>query len=98
MQMHNEGYPVYAIAPMAAMYLTIRFSLKGKQYEDRRITGTADTTKFLLEKASLALVPFAAFGADSESEWYRLSVGTCHKDSIPLMFTKLRSALELLHD
>jgi len=95
-QLKKEGYPVDAIAPMAAMYLTIRFSLKGKKYGDHEIKSTPDTTAYLLEHASLAIVPFAAFGADKESEWYRLSVGTCHLDSIPEMFSNLRKALDEL--
>ena len=95
-QMKQEGYPVDAISPMAAIYLTIRFSFKGKMNGDQEIKTTADMTSFLLEHASLAIVPFAAFGADKESEWYRLSVGTCHLDTIPQMFSNLRKALDKL--
>jgi aspartate aminotransferase len=95
-QMKQEGYPVDAISPMAAIYLTIRFSLKGKMNGNQEIKTTADMTSFLLEHASLAIVPFAAFGADKESEWYRLSVGTCHLDTIPQMFSNLRKALDKL--
>ena len=95
-QMKQEGYPVDAISPMAAIYLTIRFSFKGKMNGDQAIKTTADMTSFLLEHASLAIVPFAAFGADKESEWYRLSVGTCHLDTIPQMFSNLRKALDKL--
>jgi aspartate aminotransferase len=81
---------------MAAIYLTIRFSFKGKMNGNQEIKTTADMTSFLLEHASLAIVPFAAFGADKESEWYRLSVGTCHLDTIPQMFSNLRKALDKL--
>lgn len=95
-QMKQEGYPVDAISPMAAIYLTIRFSFKGKMNGDQAIKTTADMTSFLLEHASLAIVPFAAFGADKESEWYRLSVGTCHLETIPQMFSNLRKALDKL--
>ena len=95
-QMKQEGYPVDAISPMAAIYLTIRFSFKGKMNGHQAIKTTADMTSFLLEHASLAIVPFAAFGADKESEWYRLSVGTCHLDTIPQMFSNLRKALDKL--
>lgn len=96
MQLKQEGYAVDAISPMAAMYLTIRFSLKGKKVDGRTIESTADMSAFLIEHASLALVPFAAFGADKESEWYRLSVGTCRLETIPEMMQKLRHALEKL--
>lgn len=53
-------------------------------------------TSFLLQYASLAIVPFSAFGANKESEWYRLSVGTCPIDEIPIMLEKLKAALDRL--
>jgi aspartate aminotransferase len=56
----------------------------------------AAVTHFLLNDASLALVPFYAFGSDRESPWYRLSVGTCKKKEIDEMLGKLRSALQQL--
>ena len=96
-QLKQQGYPVDIIAPMAAMYLTIRFSLKGKKHKDGAISCTADITDYLLSKASLALVPFAAFGASKDSEWYRLSVGTCHIEDIPKMLATLKNALDELH-
>jgi aspartate aminotransferase len=46
----------------------------------------------------LALVPFAAFGADQESDWFRLSVGTCDLNQLSAMFEQLENALlELSH-
>jgi aspartate aminotransferase len=96
-QLKQQGFPVDIIAPMAAMYLTIRFSLKGKKHKDGTISSTADITDYLLSKASLALVPFAAFGASKDSEWYRLSVGTCHIEDIPKMLATLKNALDELH-
>lgn len=93
----NEGYPIDAINPLAAMYLTVKFSFKGKTTIDGNlITSTSDMTAFLLKEASLALVPFSAFGADKESEWYRLSVGTCKLEDISEMLEKLKSALNKL--
>ena len=95
--LQQEGYPVEAIAPMAAMYLTIRISIKGKiMANGQMIHTTADASAYILQAASLAIVPFAAFGADKESEWYRLSVGTCRLEQIPLVFQSLREALDKL--
>ncbi|MCC7030233.1 MAG: aminotransferase class I/II-fold pyridoxal phosphate-dependent enzyme [Chitinophagaceae bacterium] len=95
--LQSAGYPVEAISPTAAMYLTIRFSFKNNKDPDGNlIQDTAAMTAFLLEYASLALVPFSAFGAHKESEWYRLSVGTCALDEIPVMLSKLKSALDRL--
>jgi aspartate aminotransferase len=50
----------------------------------------------MLDEAKLAVVPFHAFGADRNSAWYRLSVGTCKKDEIGEMINKLREALQKL--
>lgn len=96
-RLKQAGYPVEAIAPSAAMYLTVRFSLKGKKdVQGNIIQSTAETTSYILQQASIALVPFSAFGADQESEWYRLSVGTCKVEQIPLVFESLQQALDKL--
>ncbi len=93
----QKGYAVDVIEPKAAMYLTLRFSLKGKTTaEGNVIQTTADITSYLLQEASLALVPFSAFGSDKESEWYRLSVGTCKVEDIQEMLEKLEQALSKL--
>jgi len=89
-----EGYAVEAIAPEAAIYLTIKLDLVGKKTADGTALATqADVTAYLLNKAGLAVVPFYAFGASKNSPWYRLSVGTCKKEEINEMIGKLREAL-----
>ena len=88
------GHPVDAVAPEAAIYLTIRIDLVGKKTADGNILSTqADVTSYLLQYASLAVVPFYAFGASKDSAWYRLSVGTCKKEEIDEMLEKLGAAL-----
>lgn len=93
-----DGFPLDAIAPQAALYLTIQVRLKG--YTDSetglQLDSTEKVTQFLLDKAGLAVVPFYAFGASRDSDWYRLSVGTCHTAQIPEMFQALRRALQSL--
>lgn len=97
MQLKSEGYPVDAIAPQAAMYLTIRFSLKNKKTKEGDVISTTeDMSSFILREASMAIVPFSAFGANAQSEWYRLSVGTCHVEDIPHMIQNLKSAMDSL--
>lgn len=92
-----KGYPVEAIAPQAALYLTLRFDLKGKcKPNGEAIETTEDITSYLLEKAGLAIVPFYAFGSSHESTWYRLSVGTCTRKEIDEALEKLKIALEKL--
>lgn len=97
MQLNNEGHNVDAISPEAAIYLTIKFDLVGKKTSDGNLLQTqADVTSYLLQNASLAVVPFTAFGAPKTSPWYRLSIGTCKKEEIDEMFQKLSAALKNL--
>jgi len=93
----NEGYCVDAVAPQAAIYLTIRIDLVGKTTEDgNKLEDQSAVTSYLLSEAKLAVVPFYAFGAEKTSPWYRLSVGTCKKEEIDEMLSHLRSALAKL--
>jgi aspartate aminotransferase len=97
-QLKKEGFAVDAIAPEAAIYLTIKIDLAGKQTaEGKKLENQADVTSYLLQNASLAVVPFYAFGAPRSSAWYRLSVGTCRKEEIEEMLQKLRTALAAVH-
>ncbi|NCT93094.1 MAG: aminotransferase class I/II-fold pyridoxal phosphate-dependent enzyme [Chitinophagaceae bacterium] len=92
-----RGYAVDAVAPQAAIYLTIQLNLTGKRTAEGNILATqSDVTSYILAEAKLAVVPFSAFGAGVNSPWYRLSVGTCKKEDIPELFEKLESALSKL--
>jgi len=96
-QLKKKGYNVDAVSPEAAIYLTIKIELKGKKTAEGKLLETqADVTSYLLQYASLAVVPFYAFGAPKDSPWYRLSVGTCKKEEIDEMLGKLESALSSL--
>ena len=93
----NEGFAVDAIAPQAAIYLTVNINLAGKKTAAGNLLDTqADVTAYLLNEAKLALVPFYAFGAEKNNSWYRLSVGCCKKEDIETMLGKLRAALSKL--
>ena len=97
MELKSCGFPVDAIAPQAAIYLTIQIDLTGKtSASGKRLQKQTDVTAYLLEEAKLAVVPFSAFGASADSSWYRLSVGTCKKEEINQMLEKLKGALERL--
>ena len=96
-KLRSEGFSVDACAPEAAIYLTIQFSLVGKKTAEGDTLATqSDVTTYILNEAKLAVVPFYAFGAPKDSDWYRLSVGTCKKEEIPEMLVLLKSALEKL--
>lgn len=93
-KLKSEGFSVDAVAPQAAIYLTVQFDLAGK----KTVSGIflekqKDVTEYILNSAGLAVVPFYAFGASDDSAWYRLSVGTCNKDEIDDMLIKLKEAL-----
>ncbi|HQV05177.1 MAG: aminotransferase class I/II-fold pyridoxal phosphate-dependent enzyme [Chitinophagaceae bacterium] len=97
MLLKEEGLPVDAIAPEAAIYLTIKFDLVGKKTPSGNVLlSQNEATSYLLDAAGLAIVPFYAFGAEKTSAWYRLSVGTCKKEDIVDMIAKLRTALKNL--
>ncbi len=92
----QKGFPVDAITPQAAIYLTIKIDIIGKSIDNTMLETQSDVTSYILTEAKLAVVPFYAFGADSQSPWYRLSVGTCHLEEIEPMFEQLEKALEKL--
>ena len=94
MSLKNEGLPVDAIAPEAAIYLTIKIDLNGRTTADgKTLSNQSEVTDYILNEAKLAVVPFYAFGASRGSAWYRLSVGTCKKEDIDEMIFKLGAAL-----
>ena len=93
----KDGFKVDAIAPQAAIYLTIQIDLVGKKTRQGICLKTQDeVTSYILDEAKLAVVPFSSFGASKESSWYRLSVGTCRKEEIQEMLKKLREAMQIL--
>lgn len=96
-QLKKEGFKVDAVAPEAAIYLTIQIDYVGKTTGDGKLLATqADVTSYILDEAKLAVVPFYAFGAKADSSWYRLSVGTCKKEEIDEMLAALKNALNKL--
>jgi aspartate aminotransferase len=97
MALKAKGFLVDAVTPQAAIYLTIQLNLCGKVTADgKMLSHQPDVTDYILSEAKLAVVPFSAFGASENSTWYRLSVGTCKKETIPDMFGLLEMALSKL--
>ena len=96
-RLKQKGYSVDSVTPQAAIYLTIKIDLVGKiTAEGNVLAEQSDVTSYILSEAKLAVVPFSAFGAGSNSTWYRLSVGTSKKEEIPEMLAKLEAALQKL--
>jgi len=93
----EEGHNIDAIAPQAAIYLTVKFDLVGKKTNSGKILeNTESVTQYLLDEAKLAIVPFYAFGTEKKSPWYRLSVGTTKIETIDELFHQLKQALNKL--
>ena len=73
-----------AIAPEAAIYLTIKFDLAGKKTAaGKQLKDQSEVTDYILSEAKIGSSSFYAFGADRSSPWYRLSVGTCKEGRDP---------------
>lgn len=92
----EKGYMVDAIAPQAAIYLTVKFNLVGKKEGNNILATQEDVTSYLLGDAKLAVVPFYAFGAERNSPWYRLSVGTSKIEEIDSVMAQLENSLAKL--
>jgi len=96
-EMEKEGFPVSAIPPQAAMYLTVRIDLRGKTNPaGDLIESMDDVTAHLLNYAGVAIVPFYAFGAPTSSPWFRISVGTCRPEVVKDVLNSIRRAISLL--
>jgi aspartate aminotransferase len=93
-QLKKEGFGVDAVAPQAAIYLTIQINLAGKKTaEGKVLQDQSEVTAYILDEAKIAIVPFYCFGASKNSNWYRLSVGTCKVEEIDEMLAMLKNAL-----
>lgn len=98
-QLREKGYPVRAIEPQAAMYLTVELDLVGKKTDDGvELQNSSEVHRYVLDEAKVGLVPFSYFGASEDSNWYRLSVGTCRLAEVPEIIASLEKALAKLTD
>ena len=90
----GRGLPVDSIPPMGAIYLTARIHPFG-----RRVPGggelrtNEDVRRWLLEVASIAVVPFQAFGSTEDEGWFRLSVGAVSVADVEAALPRLEAAL-----
>ena len=92
-----EGYPVDAVAPAGAIYLTIQIDVLGRTAPDGTLLATtAELTSYLISEAKLALVPFSAFGSPASEPWFRASVGAETVESIASALPRLKAALDKL--
>src|SRR4029079_10545483 len=95
--LREEGLPVEAIPPRAAIYLTANFDLLGaRTAAGKTLSSGEDVRHYLLTEAGVAIVPFSAFGATDDSGWCRLSVGAVSPDEIGALVPRLAQALKSL--
>ena len=93
----SDGYPVDAIEPMGAIYLSVKIDLSGRiTPEGKTLQTSQDVTFYVLHEAKLAVVPFSAFGSGHDLNWFRLSVGGASLDEINASVGRLKGALERL--
>ena len=96
-QLKQQGYPVDAVAPMGAIYLTIKLDVLGKTTPAGQVLDTTQAlTSYLIGEARLALVPFSAFGTAPTAPWFRASVGGASLESIQAALPRLKDALDKL--
>lgn len=96
-QLKADGFSVDSIAPMGAIYLTLKIDYKGKTTLDGVVLqNSADINFYLIKEAKIALVPFAAFGTSNEVTWFRASVGACSTEDITEAMPRVREALARL--
>ena len=88
------GFPVSAIAPEGAIYLSARFELGGRVAPDGTLLDSDEAVRrYLLHAAGVAVVPFQAFGVMEDTGWFRLSVGAVSPEQIARMLPRLRDAI-----
>ena len=91
----TQGYPVDAMAPAGAIYLTAKIDVLGRTAPDGTVLSTtAELTSYLIAEAQLALVPFSAFGSPASEPWFRASVGAETVESIQAALPRLKAALD----
>lgn len=91
------GYPVDAIEPMGAIYLTVKVDIQGRTTaEGEVLQNSMEVNSYLISKAKIALVPFAAFGNEAGSAWFRASIGGCSHSEIDQLAPRLKDALDKL--
>ena len=91
------GFPVDAVVPAGAIYLTAKLDVLGRTTPAGTVLNTTGAvSSYLIQEARLAIVPFSAFGSSATEPWFRMSVGGASLASIEAALPRLRTALEAL--
>lgn len=93
-KLKEQGFPLDVIEPEAALYLTVRFDLVGREtVYGTVLTDIEQVNQFILKEAKVALVPFYAFGSPKNTDWFRLSVGTTSREDISIIMSQIKNML-----
>lgn len=96
-QLKAAGFAVDSIAPMGAIYLTLKIDMAGKTTPDGIVLkNSADINFYLIKEAKIAFVPFSAFGTGDDVNWFRASVGACALQDIEQAIPRVKEALAKL--
>jgi len=97
MTLKEKGHDVDAIAPQAAIYLSVKINIVGRTTANGTKLGNDDDVQnYLMDVAHVGVLPFSWFGAHNYGNWYRISVGTCSMQDIDAVMKGLEHALDLL--
>lgn len=97
MALKDKGHAVDAIAPRAAIYLSVKIDILGRRDARGRILDSDSAVQeYILGEAKIGILPFSWFGAKNYANWFRLSVGTCRREDIPVIMASLEAALDKL--
>ncbi len=97
MSLKAKGFPVDAIPPQAAIYLSIRIDLVGKTTPGGSVLKDRDAVhQYLLDEVKLGVLPFSWFEAGSYGDWFRISVGTCSQAEVEKVLAALEAGMATL--
>ena len=92
----GKRYPVRALTPEGAIYLSVELGLRGYRHGDKVLETPDQVRAYVLDEAGIALVPFTAFGAGHATDWYRMSVGAVSRAELTSAMDRLQAALNAL--
>lgn len=96
-QLKSAGLPVDSIEPMGGIYLSIQFNLIGKVTPQGGVLDNAAAiSRYLIDEAGLALVPFSFFGMSGQICWFRAAVCAVLPEQIESALPRLRRAIAAL--
>lgn len=87
--LREKGYPISAIPPQGAIYLSVCIDLVGKGFANNE-----EIRSWILREARVAIVPFQAFDMKENTGWFRLSVGTSSVEQLQDAMHRIELALE----